>query len=172
MLKILGCSLILSASLGLAFCIQKEMKEHLFFLYEFRKLLVDINYEAKYSMQTMELIFLYRIRSRDEQIQYICKEIGNVLMEKKERDGSAVWHDTWKKYRKELGVCTEEAEIIEGAGEIFFGKSMEENKNALELLLERWNEWIAMWQKERREKQKVYQTTCVMCGLILIILLV
>ena len=71
-----------------------------------------------------------------------------------------------------MALKGEEFEVLKAAGNIFFGKSMEENKNSLSLFLERWNDLIAVWQKERREKQKVYQTVTVMCGLMIMILLI
>ena len=73
-----------------------------------------------------------------------------------------------EKMQKLLG---EEAEILEGAGGAFFGKSVEENRKHLSLSMERLNFLIEEIRKGQKEKQKVYQTVSVMCGVLLIILL-
>lgn len=61
-------------------------------------------------------------------------------------------------------------EIFAGAGCAFFGKSMGENEKSLEHYLERLDYVIDQVRGEQKEKQKVYQTVSVMCGLIVILL--
>ena len=172
MLKIVGCSLILIASGGIAYCIQKEMNHHMVLLYELRRLFLDISYEMQYAMMPMEYIFLQKIQCKEPVLEKICREIGTLLEEKQEKDGGSIWSIVFEKPGKELALKGEEFEVLKAAGNIFFGKSMEENKNSLSLFLERWNDLIAVWQKERRDKQKVYQTVTVMCGLMIMILLI
>ena len=54
MLKLTGCILILASSIGIAYSIQCELKNHMQLLYEIQKLLSDILYEEQYSMQPVE----------------------------------------------------------------------------------------------------------------------
>lgn len=172
MLKMLGCGLILSASIGYAIRIRQELKEHLFLLYEIRKMLTNLLYEEQYSLQPVENILLYSIHTKDERLNEICREIGQTLLKKEAADGAEIWRMVFEKKRKLLGMNEEEAEIVESAGSAYFGKSMEENQKVLSLYLERLHFQIEIERKERKEKQKVYQTVSIMCGLILIILLV
>lgn len=79
------------------------------------------------------------------------------------RSGSEAW-------QKRLGLSLEEKEIFAGAGCAFFGKSMGENEKSLEHYLERLDYVIDQVRGEQKEKQKVYQTVSVMCGLIIILL--
>ena len=65
MLKIVGCSFILIASGGIAYCIQKEMNHHMVLLYELRRLFLDISYEMQYAMMPMEYIFLQKIQCKE-----------------------------------------------------------------------------------------------------------
>lgn len=172
MLKVLGCILILLASLGGAYCISLELLHHLALLYELRSLLSNILWEMRYSMQPIELILLYQVRTEDKRLLHICKEIGTRLLKKEAQSGSAVWREVFFAHRKELGLKEAEGEVIEDAGNAYFGKSIEENQKILSLYLERLDFLIEGERQERREKQKVYQTVCIMSGLVLMILLV
>ena len=171
-LKILGSSLVLLSSMGLAMCIRKEMKDHLRCLFELRNLLYEIFWEMNFSMQPVEMVLLYQIETTHAGIGEIVREIGEKLKEKTASLGEEIWRESFSMYRKKLGLTEEESEIIEEAGSAFFGKSMEENQKMLSLYLERLDFLIEGERKERREKQKVYQTICVMSGLVLVILLV
>lgn len=172
MLKLIGCGCILVASFGGAYSIYLELKQHLQMLYELRSLLTNIFWETAYSMQPLEVVLLYQIRTKDERLLHICKEIGTRLLKKEAQNGSLVWQECFRMYRKELGLKEEEGELIEQAGSAYFGKSMEENQKGLAFYLERLDAFIETERKERREKQKVYQTVCIMSGLVLIILFV
>lgn len=171
MLKLLGSLLILTASVGLAYSIKRDMTAHLYLLYEIRKMLIDISYAASESMQPVEILLGCFVRTRDERLNAACGKIAEILMEKQEGDGTKVWRRVFEEYREELGLRGEEAEILEGAGGAFFGKSVEENRKHLSLSMERMDFLIDEIRKGQKEKQKVYQTVSVMCGVLLIILL-
>lgn len=172
MLKLVGCVLIMIASIGLAYNIQIELKQHQNRLFELRSLLTKIFWEMNYSMRPVEMVLLYQIKTQDECLDRILQEIGEHLVKKEAKSGEDVWREVFRKHRRELGLKTEESEIIEQAGRAFFGKSVEENQKVLSLYQDRLDFLIEMERKERKEKQKVYQTVCVMSGLVLIILLV
>lgn len=172
MLKAAGCILIFFASVGFAYSIQCDLKNHLQLLYEIQKLLSDILYEEQYSMQPVEYILLYKVKTEHELLLEVCQEIGEKLNEKEHGSGEAVWRNAFLKRRKQLALSEDEALVVEGAGSAFFGKSMEENKKMLSYYQERLSFLIETERKERREKQKVYQTASIMCGLILMILLI
>lgn len=172
MLKLIGSMLVITASVGIAWSIRRELTEHLRLLYEVRKLFVDISYAALESRQPVEILLGCFVRTGDERLNVICKEIAESLIEKKEGAGEDAWRKVFEKYRKILHLTNEEMEIIEGAGSAFFGNSMEENKKHLTLLLERLDYLIEMARGEQREKQRVYGTVSVVCGLMMVILLV
>lgn len=172
MLKFGGCFLILLASIGSAYSIYKELRQHLKLLYEVRNLLSNLFWEMSYSIQPIETILLYHVKTTDEKLLRICEEIGTNLLKKEAASGGEVWRKCFASHRQELGLREEESEIIELAGSAYFGKSIEENKKMLNLYLERLDYLIEGERKERKEKQKVYQTICIMSGLVLIILLV
>lgn len=172
MLKAAGSIMIVTASVGIAQALRKELTEHLRLLYGFRKLLVDISYAALESMQPVEILLGCFIRTRDERLNRLCKEIAQRLIEKKEGTGEEVWRSVFLKYRKELQLSDEEAEVLESAGSAFFGKSVDENRKHLALVLERLDFLIETARGEQKEKQKVYGTVSVLCGLMLVILLV
>lgn len=172
MLKMLGSLFILTASVGLAYSIKRDMTSHLYLLYEIRKMLIDISYAASESMQPVEVLLGCFVRTRDERLNAACGKIAETLMEKREGDGAKVWRRVFGEFRQELGLRGEEAEILEGAGGSFFGKSVEENRKHLSLSMERMDFLIEEIRKGQKEKQKVYQTVSVMCGVLLIILLV
>lgn len=172
MLKVAGSILIVTASIGIAQTIRKELVEHLRLLYELRKLLLDISYAASTSMQPVEILLGCFIRTKDERLNAMCKEIAERLIEKKEGSGEEVWRKVMKEYQKELKLSNEEIEVLESAGSAFFGKSMEENQKHLTLVLERLEFLIETARGEQKEKQKVYGTVSVLCGLMLVILLV
>lgn len=172
MLKVIGSILVVAASVGMAYSIRRDLAEHLGLLYEIRKLFVDISYAAYESMQPVEILLGCFIRTRDERLNTVCKEIAERLTSKKEGKGEAVWRAVFADKRKELGLTPEEAEILEGAGSAFFGKSVEENKKHLAMTLERLDFLIETARGEQKEKQRVYGTVTVLCGMMLVILLV
>ena len=172
MLKLVGSALILIASIGLAYSIQTELKQHQSRLFGLRSLLTKIFWEMHYSMRPVEMVLLYQIDTQDECLNRILREIGGSLMKKEAKCGEDIWQDVFKRNRRELGLTVEESELIEQAGRAFFGKSVEENQKILSLYQERLDFLMEVERKERKEKQKVYQTVCIMSGLVLIILLV
>lgn len=172
MLKAVGSILIVAASIGIACTIRKELEEHLRLLYEIRKLLVDIAYAAFESRQPVEILLGCFIRTRDERLNGLCKEIAERLIQKREGTGEEVWRSVFLEYRKELRLRSEEAEVIECAGSAFFGKSVDENKKHLAVALERLDFLIETIRGEQKEKQKVYGTVSVLCGLMLVLLLI
>jgi len=171
-LKLIGSVLILIASIGLAYSVQIELKEHQKRLFELRSLLTKIFWEMNYSMRPVEMVLLYQIDTQDEYLNEIIQEIGKCLMKKEAKCGEDIWREVFRKHRRQLGLKTDEGELIEQAGRAFFGKSVEENQKILSLYQEKIDFLMEVERKERKEKQKVYQTVCIMSGLILIILLV
>lgn len=172
MLKLLGSLLIAAASIGFAFSIRRELAAHLRLLYEIRRLFVDLFNEARYSMQPVEILLGSFLKPADVRLKGICEEIGERLSEKNAGTGEAVFREVFEAHRRELFLSEEEMEVLKIAGTAFFGKSMEENSKNLSLVLERLDFIIENARKEQKEKQKVYQTVSVMCGLMLIILLI
>ena len=168
MLKLSGILLVLTASIGLACQIRTDLKEHLLLLYDMRKLLFDIANEMAYSMEPVEQIFK-SVHSRNRKLEEMCRLVGQRLQEKETGAGSEAWKSCAEIYRRELGMTEEEMEIFSGAGSSFFGKSLQENERALEHDIARLEEVIGLAKKEQKEKQKVYQTAVVMCGLIVIL---
>ena len=160
------------ASVGLAYSMRIELKRHLQCLFELRNLLYEVFWEMNYSMQPVEMVLLYQVETQNMCINEIIKEIGEKLMQKTAESGEVIWRESFAARRQQLGLKEEEGEIIEQAGNAYFGKSMEENQKILSLYLERLDFLIEVERSERREKQKVYQTVCIMCGLMFIILLV
>lgn len=172
MLKLIGSILVVTASVGIADTIRRDLASHLRLLYEIRKLFVDISCAAYESMQPVEILLGCFIRTRDERLNAVCKEIAERLIEKKEGKGEEVWRTVFADYRKEMGLGAEEAEIVEQAGCAFFGKSVEENQKHLAVSLERLDFLIETARGEQKEKQRVYGTVSILGGLMLVILLV
>lgn len=96
--------------------------------------------------------------------------MGEGLQKKERGCGQELWQERIEAWQKTLGLTSEEKEIFAGAGCAFFGKSMGENEKSLEHYLERLDYVIDQVRGEQKEKQKVYQTVSVMCGLIIILL--
>lgn len=172
MLKAVGSLVIVAASIGLAQTLRKELHAHMRLLYELRRLLLDIAYAAFASMQPVEILLGCFIQTRDERLNRLCKEMAERLTEKQEERGEDVWRSTVFQYRKELQLSEEEAEVIESAGSAFFGKSVDENRRYLAVVLERLDFLIETARGEQKERQKVYGTVSVLCGLLLVLLLV
>lgn len=171
MLKIMGSIMIIAASVGLAFCIRRDMKEHLCLLYEIRKMLIDISSAAEESMQPVEILLGCFVRTKDVRLNQACSQIAEKLIEKKEGRGEVVWKMVFEQYRPQLQLTQEEGELLEQAGCAFFGKSMQENQKHLNITLERLNFLLENTRKEQKEKQKVYQTVTIVSGLMLVLLL-
>ena len=152
MLKVLGSMLILLASVGFGFQIQMDLRNHLRLLYDIRKLLLDIANETAYTMDPMEVVLEHAIHSRNPYLNEICKEMGEGLQKKERGCGQELWQERIEAWQKRLGL------------------SLEEKEKSLEHYLERLDYVIDQVRGEQKEKQKVYQTVSVMCGLIIILL--
>lgn len=172
MLKLVGSILVVTAGIGMAYSIRRDMENHLRRLYDIRKLFVDISYAAYESMQPVEILLGCFIRSRDEALNEVCMEIAERLIEKKEGKGEVVWKSVFAEHKSVLELTDEEAEIVEQAGSAFFGKSVDENRKHLSLTLERLDFLIETARGEQKEKQKVYSTVSVLLGVMLVILLI
>lgn len=172
MLKMMGSMLIIIASIGIAWSMRCELAGHLRLLYELRKLFVDVSYAAFESRQPVEILLGCFIRTRDDRLNATCKEIAERLIEKKEGAGEDVWRNVFLEQQKILQLNDEEMEVVASAGSSFFGKSIEENRKHLTLLLERLDFLIESARGEQKEKQKVYGTISVVCGLMVVILLI
>lgn len=172
MLKLAGSIFVVAAGIGMAYTIRRDMEHHLRRLYDIRKLLVDISYAACESMQPVEILLGCFIRSRDETLNEVCMEIAERLIEKKEGKGEDVWKSVFSDYRKALELTKDEAEIIEQAGSAFFGKSVDENRKHLSIILERLDFLIQTVRGEQKEKQRIYSTVSVLFGVMLVILLI
>lgn len=166
-----GCALIFAASVGLAFCLRRDLGMHLRMLYELRALFVELDCSARTSLQPVEIILGF-VRPKDERLGIICREIAERLTKKEEGAGEQVWRSVFEKYRYRLGLTPEEQELAEDAGRAFFGKSVEENSRHFAMLLERMDFRIETVRAEQKEKQKVYGAVSVLGGLLLIIILV
>lgn len=172
MLKVVGSMLTIIASVGIAWSVRCELAGHLRLLYEVRKLFVDISYAAFESRQPVEILLGCLIRTRDDRLNVVCKEIADCLIEKKEGAGEDVWRNVFLEHQRILQLTNDEMEVMESAGSAFFGKSMEENRKHLALLLERLDFLIETARGEQKEKQKVYGTISVVSGLMVVILLI
>ena len=54
LMRLVGCLLIVTASVGFGMQLKKELADHLELLYELRRLFVAISYAEIYAMQPME----------------------------------------------------------------------------------------------------------------------
>lgn len=169
-IKLLGSFFVAFASIGFALQIKRDLREHLALLYELRRLFVSISYEEAFSMQPIEQMFLQGKLTKEKRLDAILMAIAGRLMEKQSESGEGVWQEEFEKNKDILGLSEEELDIIKNAGLAFFGKSIEENKRQLNLVLERLDFLVGQTRKEQKEKQKVYQTLSVVCGFMLIIL--
>ena len=74
MLKLVGSILIMVASIGLAYSIQIELKEHQKRLFELHSMLTKIFWEMNYSRRPVEMVLLYQIDTQDECLNRILRE--------------------------------------------------------------------------------------------------
>ena len=170
-MKLLGCVLVLLASIGYAWQTGRELKEHVKLLYEIRKLLSDIEAEASYTMAPMEVILTEMAGKYPPVLGNICAKTGSLLRKREMGSGSGIWERVVHDAAGELGLTEEEQELFEEAGNAFFGKSLEENEKNYAHYMERLGYVTNPAREERWEKQKVHQTISIMCGLFVILLL-
>ena len=169
-MRFLGSILILLASIGYAWQLGMDLRNHLKLLYEIRKLLSKIEAEIHYSGEPMEEILKEAARESPKKLVAVCEQIRNLLAKKAKGSGGELWKQGIREMAGELGLTGEEQEILEEAGNAFFGKSMEENEKNFAHYMERLDDVTDRVRTERKEKQKVYQTVSVVCGLMVILL--
>lgn len=172
MLKLAGSIVIMLACTGMAYTIRRELAAHLALLYEIRRLLVNISGSAAMSMQPMALLLQGETGTGEVCLREICTEIARRLNTKEEESGNTIWRNVFAENRKRLALNREEAEIIESAGNAFFGKSQDENRKHLQVILERLDFQIELVRREQKNKQKVYGTLSVFGGFMLVIFLI
>ena len=115
MLKAAGSLLVVTASVGMAFCLCQELTAHLRLLYVIRRMFVDLSYAAFQSMQPVEILLGCFIRTGDERLDAVCKEIADRLMEKEQGRGEEVWQEMFAAHGKELGLSADATTVEEAA---------------------------------------------------------
>ena len=116
MLKPAGVLLVFIASIGLAVQIGRDLKNHLYLLYDMRKLLFDIANEMSFSLEPAEMILTDRVHSRSPCLNEICQIMAEELRKRQIESGSEIWKKVVQQYRGKMHLTEEETEIFIGAG--------------------------------------------------------
>lgn len=171
MLKIIGSVCIFSVAVGASIYFIQKLKEQERQLLTIKEMLICLEKQMEYvGLPLADLLREFAKKSR-EPFESVCREFLDCLEQKQVEDVAALWREILLKHRNEFALSREEFEMFSDVGRLFEPTDTKSQIALTELYKSRINEKIQRMWTEQKEKQKVYQSVCIMGGMILILIL-
>lgn len=171
MLKIIGTMLILTASVGGSFYYMSRFKEQERELLIMKELLVILEKQLEYIRLPMAEIIEEMEKKAGEPFLLPLLEFREELLKHRTEDVEALWRECMKQHERDFCLSSEEFGILADIGRLLEPADSRSQIASVELYKNRVDEKIQKIWAEKGEKQKVYQSICLLGGLVLIIVL-
>lgn len=171
MLRLAGCALILCASLGGSlFCIERfrEQERELLMV---KELLLILEKQLEYVRIPLDEMVSGMAESAGEPFEEPLLRFAKALLEHQTENVEELWRQIWRESRSGFCLDREEFGILLDMGRLLEPMDSKSQIAAIELYKSRADQRIQKMWEERGNKQKVYQSVCLLGGLILIIVL-
>lgn len=172
MLKIMGCLLILVGAGGFGTSTGLQMRSHLEQLVELKEVIYTLLCEMKYYKKPLAEAFLAAAKNGGGNLGKVFSLIAERMKNFEDAKGSAIWEESFLKYREDFLFSGEEFDIILKTGHFLDAPDMETKQRELELYEGQINRKIEEIQNGMGEKRRVCMYGSVFGGLFLIILLI
>lgn len=171
MLKIAGSILIITVSILYSWRVKAELSEHVEQLVGMKEMFLMLWGEISYTRTPLKEAFLQIAAQGKEPFSSFLKKAA-VTMEENEESMGIFWSQLVEMEAESFLFTEEELGLLKRAGENFGYLDWQMQLKNLELYIGQAEVLIQNAQKELKERQKVYGTLSLMCGLFLIILLI
>lgn len=171
MLKMIGSILILAASAGGCFSWMNRLKEQERQLLAVKELLVILEKQLEFVRLPIAEVVQDMAGKAGEPFEEPLLEFTEMLMQNQTEDVDQLWREILGEHRKEFFLSREEFEILLDIGRLLEPVDSKSQIASIELYKSRMDDKIQKMWAERGNKQKVYQSVCLLGGLVLIIIL-
>lgn len=171
MLKIMGSVCILIAAVGGSIGCMRRLREQERQLLAIKEMLVTLENQMEYVGLPMVDLLRELAEKTGEPFDEMLMEFLEYLDRKQVERLSVLWREILLRRRKEYVLNREEFEILMDMGRLLEPTDGKSQIASIELYKSRIDERIRKMWEERAGKQKVYQSICLMGGLVLIIIL-
>ncbi len=169
MLKILGMVFIVAGSAGMGAYYSDRLKRHLAQLVESREIFAQLEAGREYLRLPYAQLLRKTARGKSELFGGALCEVADEMEKNRENDAGALWAASLSKRERQLLLSEEEQELF-----LALANSLMSEGNpakAVKLYEAQLEGCIRRTMEEKKEKQKLYGTASVLCGLFLVILL-
>ncbi len=171
MLKIVGSMLILTASVGGCLSYMNRFKEQERQLLIIKELLIILEKQLEYIRLPIAEIVEEMAKKAGAPFKLPLMEFTKELSKHRTEDVEALWKEILNNHKEEFCLSREEFGILLDIGRLLEPTDSRSQVASVELYKNRVDEKIQKIWAERGDKQKVYQSVCLLGGLVLIIVL-
>jgi len=171
MLKVIGSICVLMASIGGCMLCMTRLKEHERQLLEIKEVLVTLENQMEYVRLPLQDLLLELTKKTKEPFSKTIFEFLRYLEKNQTEDVSVLWKEILQEQKESYFLNREEFEILLDIGRLLEPMDSKSQIASIQLYKSRIDEKIQKMWEERGNKQKVYQSICLMGGLIVIIIL-
>ncbi len=171
MLKLIGSVLILTASAGGSFFWMNRLREQERQLLAVKELLVILEKQLEFVRLPIAEAVGDMAKKAGTPFEEPFVEFTEILMQNQTEDVEQLWRTILEKHRQEFFLSREEFGILLDMGRLLEPVDSKSQIASIELYKSRTEDRIQKMWEERGNKQKVYQSVCLLGGLVLIIVL-
>lgn len=169
MLKAVGVLLILAGAGGFGMYLSSYLKGHLEQLIEWREIFAQMDAGREYLRLPYAQLLRRTAKGKREVFGEILYEVADLMEKNNEADVKMLWEAAFQKRKKYLLLKEEEEELLLAlAGSLLLEGNHTQVAKIYFLQME---DKIAQAMEEKKDKQKLYGTVSILCGLFLVILL-
>lgn len=171
MLKLIGSVCIFCAAVGASIFFLQRLKEQERQLLSIKEMLICLEKQMEYVGLPIADLLREFARKSKEPFESVCEEFLEYLEQKQVEDVAALWREVLLKNKNAFVLNREEFEMFLDVGRLFEPTDTKSQIALTELYKSRIDHKIQKMWMERKEKQKVYPSVCIMGGMILILIL-
>lgn len=169
MLKLIGMILILSGAGGCGASLIRTMNLHLEQLLKVRDIFLKLQSGITYQKLPYPQLLRKTALSTNDLFAEILTEISSEMEKNRQSDAAVLWSEALEKRKEQLFLKEDEKMLLLALAKNLVGES--QNTKACEIYFLQLEDKIMQSVKEKKEKQKLYETVSILCGLFLIVLL-
>lgn len=163
--------LILMASVGGSLSFLGRLREQERQLLTVKELLVILEKQLEYVRLPIAEAVMEMAKKAGEPFEEPLMEFTEILVQNRTEDIGSLWRERLEEHRERFVLNREEFEILLDIGRLLEPVDSRSQVASIELYKSRTDDRIQKMWEERGNKQKVYQSVCLLGGLVLIIVL-
>ena len=171
MFKLMGVCMLIAGGTGFAFCICKDLNRRLVLLREVKYMYELLQSEIRYTSLPLPLIFHNISDKIMAPFDSLLQQVGEGMEPEKGGVFCQVWRTEAEKSLAEVPFTNKQKEFILRFPETMGLSDSEGQAKALQRSMDELDRWIAVQEKEGRERNKIIMSIGIAGGVLLAILL-